>query len=442
MKTCTPHSVGAEAQRLAARSASFPGRSLDSSLFRAVRSSALAAAAVGIAAAQVGTNYCTPVANSTGVAAAISGSGSASVVLNNLVLASTGLPQSSAAYFLCSRTPGFVQNPGGSTGNLCLGSPIGRVVGGVITSSGTTGAVSVAADVHAMPQPSGAVVVLPGETWNFQCWYRDSVTGGGSTSNFSDGLEVLFAGGGGNPIPGMVPIPPGTFLMGSRLSTSGLPYLNEPNTQPVHQVTISYPFWMARYEVTQSEYEALIGPHPFAFPGATRPVERVTWDQARAYCTVLTAGQAANLPVGYEYRLPTEAEWEYACRAGTLTEFHTGAGLLCSQARIWASYHGTPLCGVAPNGGTLPVGSYPPNAFGLHDMHGNVMEWCLDTYSRYAAAPVTNPFFTGGPLYVLRGGGWRRNSPDCRSAKRFKGDLHTQTNDAGLRVVLAPILVP
>ncbi len=398
------------------------------------------AALLGVASAQVGTNYCTPAPNSTGATATISGSGSASVALNNLTLASANLPLNAAAYFVCSRDQGFVQNPGGSAGNLCLGGAIGRRVGGLIPNSGTTGMVSVLADLNAMPQPSGAVVVQAGETWNFQCWYRDAVAGGGSTSNFSDGLEVLFTGGGGgNPIPGMMPIPAGTFLMGSN-APSGPPYFG--SIGPVHQVTISYPFWMGQYEVTQAEYQALTGTNPSFFSGASRPVEQVTWLSARAYCAALTAQQAGNLPAGYEYRLPTEAEWEYACRAGTTTEFHYGAALFCNQARFWFSYHTNPPAYCGNSNGTVPVGSYAPNAFGLYDMHGNVLEWCLDSYASYSSAAVTDPFVTGGPDRVLRGGSWYDDSGVCRSAHRDSFDPGLTFSDFGFRVVLAPVLVP
>jgi hypothetical protein len=155
------------------------------------RAAALVLATGGLASAQVGTNFCTAAANSTGSAASISGSGSTYVTWNNLMLTSMGLPSNAAAFFLCSQTQGFVQNPGGSSGNLCAAGSIGRVVGGVIANSGATGTVNVTANLLAMPQPTGAVMVQPGETWNFQCWYRDSV-GGVATSNFSDGLEVLF----------------------------------------------------------------------------------------------------------------------------------------------------------------------------------------------------------------------------------------------------------
>ncbi len=400
------------------------------------------AVTLSVAGAQVGTNYCTPAPNSTGATASISGSGSASVTLNNLTLSVANLPQNAAVFFLCSRTQDFNQNFGGSAGNICLGAPIGRGVGGVITNSGATGMVSVLADLNALPQPSGAVVVQAGETWYFQCWYRDAVAGGGSTSNFSDGLEVLFSGGGGgNPIPGMVPIPAGTFLMGSN-AAGGPPYLGGSLEQPVHQVTISYPFWMGQHEVTQAEYQTLIGANPSFSPGPSRPVELVSWHDARAYCAALTAQQAANLPSGYEYRLPTEAEWEYACRAGTTTEFHYGPDLLCNQARFAFSYHTNPPASCVNPSGTAPVGSYVPNAFGLFDMHGNVCEWCLDSYAPYSSAAVTDPFVTGGPGRVLRGGSWSYASYQCRSAYRTNAGPGLANDNIGFRVVLAPVLVP
>jgi formylglycine-generating enzyme required for sulfatase activity len=394
----------------------------------------------GVASAQVGMNYCTSVPNSTGAPASISGSGSASVPANNLVLTASGLPQAAAAFFLCSRTQGFASNPGGSAGNLCLGNPIGRRVGGVTASSGSTGIVSVRADSTAMPQPGGTVIVTPGETWNFQCWYRDSVAGGAATSNFSDGLEVLFTGGG-NPIPGMTPIPAGMFSMGSNAASTA-PYHNGPAQQPVHLVTISAPFWIARHEVTQAQYQALTGTNPSLYTGASRPVERVTWAEARAYCAALTTQQAGNVPLGYEYRLPTEAEWEYACRAGTTTEFHYGTGLLCNEARFAYSFHSTPAASCGNPSSTVPVGTFAPNAFGLYDMHGNVWEWCLDSYAPYTAAAVTDPFVPGGSTPVCRGGSWLLFSSDCRSAFRLGYDAGLMHENLGFRVVLAPTLVP
>ena len=374
----TLHSLSSTAVPSAALRSSTvrPGATRTPPLGRVAWTLALTVLGASAALAQVGTSYCAPaVANSTGAPAVISGSGSAVVHLNNFVLTSSNLPHSAAGYFLSSRTQGFDMNHAGSTGTLCLGTRFGRLVGGVIASSGATGVVSVRADLAAMPQPTGAVVVLPGETWSFQCWYRDAV-GGVATSNFSDGLEVLFTAT--QVARGMVPIPAGTFLMGSNAPNSP-PYWNGFYNGPVHQVTISYSFWMGQHEVTQAEYQTLVGANPSSVAGTTRPVETVSWHQARAYCAALAVQQAANLPAGYEYRLPTEAEWEYACRAGTTTEFHYGPALFCDQARFLYSQHLNPpaSCGNPP--GTVPVGGYAPNAFGLYDLHGNVLEWCLDS---------------------------------------------------------------
>jgi hypothetical protein len=139
----------------------------------------------------LGTNYCTANPNSTGVAAEISATGSLVVVDNDVTLMASSLPPNAFSFFICSRNQGFSANPGGSAGNVCLGSPIGRGVGNMIVSSGPMGVVAIPANLTAMPQPLGAVAVLAGDTWNFQCWYRD-VVGGIPTSNFSDGLTLLF----------------------------------------------------------------------------------------------------------------------------------------------------------------------------------------------------------------------------------------------------------
>ena len=393
------------------------------------------------AAAQVGTSYCVARPNSTGLTASLAGSGSAVVSANNLVLTCSNLPPSAAAYFLCSRSHAFIALPSGSSGNLCLGSPIGRRVGGLVSSSGATGVVNALVDVTAMPQPNSSVAVLPGETWSFQCWYRDSLLGGtASTSNFSDGLDVLFTGAV-SQAPQMVSIPPGTFLMGSN-APAGPPYVGELTPDPVRQVTISYPFWMGRYEVTQAEFRAAVSSlhHPW-FIGDTRPAEFLSWEDARAYCAALNSQLAATIPTGYEYRLPTEAEWEYACRAGTTTEFNTGTALLCTDASVASSYHGAAGC-LGNSSETTPVGSYPPNAFGLYDMHGNVSEHCLDSYAPLSSAAVTDPFVTGGATRVIRGGGASSDAVYARSAIRFDANPSTDVFLAGFRLVLGPILVP
>jgi formylglycine-generating enzyme required for sulfatase activity len=252
---------------------------------------------------------------------------------------------------------------------------------------------------------------------------------------------LLTVGSGPSPLLNMVPIAPGTFTMGSTAGSS--------NEQPVRQVTLSAPFWMGKYEVTQAEYQSVVGSNPSFFQGAnapnapSRPVETVLWNSAVAYCQALTAIEqaAGRVPQGYQYRLPTEAEWEYCCRAGTTTEWNTGTSLSTSQANFASALaNGTYL-----DGQTAVVGSYAPNAFGLHDMHGNVWEWCLDSYAVYAPGPVTDPFVTGGPLRVIRGGSWYNyfiTAFYCRSAYRFSITPGNSFNNVGFRVVLAPVLVP
>jgi formylglycine-generating enzyme required for sulfatase activity len=240
--------------------------------------------------------------------------------------------------------------------------------------------------------------------------------------------------------PALVAIPAGTFQQGSN-APDGSPYFGEYDDPSVRQVTISYSFFMGATEVTQAQYQALMGTNPSLYVGPNNPVERVSWDDARAYCAALTTQQAAlgNVPAGYQFRLPTEAEWEYACRAGTTTEFNTGAALLCGDAKFGYSFHSNSSCG---SSSTVPVSSYAPNAWGLYDMHGNVWEWCLDSYAGYTAGPVTDPFVTGGPNRVFRGGFWYGNSYGCRSAIRGSSSPGSTDNGVGFRVVLAPVLVP
>jgi formylglycine-generating enzyme required for sulfatase activity len=277
---------------------------------------------------------------------------------------------------------------------------------------------------------------------------RSAYRTGSSTPGNNIGFRVVLGpvlsptGTGGPTAPaGFVTIQPGTFQMGSNAANAA-PYYNDSSTQPVHAVTLSYTYWMGATEVTQAQYQALMGTNPSGFPGANNPVEQVSWNNAVAYCAALTTQQAAlgNVPAGYQYRLPTEAEWEYACRAGTTTEFNTGAALFCNDAKFDYSYHSNSSCNYSSS--TVPVGSYAPNAWGLYDMHGNVWEWCLDSYASYTAGAVTDPFVTGGPNRVIRGGGWNVNSSFCRSAIRVSSIPGITDLSLGFRVVLAPVLVP
>ncbi|MBL8735615.1 MAG: formylglycine-generating enzyme family protein, partial [Planctomycetes bacterium] len=161
-----------------------------------------------------------------------------------------------------------------------------------------------------------------------------------------------------------------------------------------------------------------------------------------AYCDALTVLEAAagRLPPGYEYRLPTEAEWEYCCRAGTTTEYHYGSSLDCGQAMFQYSYFTSNFCG-----GPAPsvVGSYSPNAWGLHDMHGNIAEWCLDSWdgtANYPGGSVLDPYVTSGPNRVWRGGGFGSSTAGCRSASRNYSAPSAGGSLVGFRIVCAPVL--
>jgi formylglycine-generating enzyme required for sulfatase activity len=224
---------------------------------------------------------------------------------------------------------------------------------------------------------------------------------------------------------GFVAIQPGTFQMGDTIIS-----------EIVHSVTISYPFWISASEVSQSKYAAVMGLNPSRYIGSSLPVERVSWNDARAYCAALTAQQSAlgNLPAGYEYRLPTEAEWEYSCRAGTTTAYNVPSPLDCSKANVY-------VYGFYCVGQTGGFG-YAPNAWGLHRMHGNVSEWCLDSYAPYSASSITDPFVSGGSCRIFRGGGWNDEPYYCRSAIRDCDSPNSTSDNRGFRVVLGPIRVP
>ena len=210
-----------------------------------------------------------------------------------------------------------------------------------------------------------------------------------------------------NPNPARLAwIKPGTFTMGSPSTEKE----RRSNEGPQTQVILSRGFWMSKYEVTQEEYLAvMMGNNPSRFKeDLKRPVEQVSWNDATNYCGKLTAREKAvgRLPAGYVYRLPTEAEWEYACRAGTTTATAFGNSLSSAQANFNGNY---PYNGAAigPNiVGTTAVGSYAPNAWGLYDMHGNVYEWCADWSGTYPGGSVTDPKgAVTGSYRVDRGGG-------------------------------------
>jgi Uncharacterized conserved protein len=216
-----------------------------------------------------------------------------------------------------------------------------------------------------------------------------------------------------------VKIPAGEFMMGA---TNG-----QSDERPVHRVRISRSFEMGKYEVTHAQWEAVMGRLPTGFKGASLPVENVSWDDAQEFIEKLNARNDS-----YVYRLPTEAEWEYACRAGTTTTFAFGDRLNSKQANFYASKE-TFL------GRTTAVGSYQPNAWGLYDMHGNVWEWCQDWYDKdyYAQSPGVDPQGPeSGSFRVKRGGSWFANEQQPpRSAIRAHYSPENYMGDLGFRLV-------
>ena len=217
-------------------------------------------------------------------------------------------------------------------------------------------------------------------------------------------------------------IGPGSFAMGNA-------QVGEGDEKPVTEVSISRGFWLGRTEVTQAQWRAIMGKNPARFQGDELPVEAVSWHEAMEFCRKLTQRESAvgRLPSGYAYTLPTEAQWEYACRAGT-------AGNHAGDPERMAWY-------AANSGGTTkPVGQKEPNAWGLHDMHGNVWEWCLDWYGSYPGGSVTNPKGAASGIYrVMRGGSWNNSADYCRSSLRLRDEPVYRRNYLGLRVALSVI---
>ena len=215
-------------------------------------------------------------------------------------------------------------------------------------------------------------------------------------------------------------IPKGKFQMGSPGSEEG----RDPDEGPQHEVSISRDFYMGICAVTQEQYEAVMGTIPSRFTGPTLPVEKVSWDAANRFC------QRLSRKTGRTVRLPTEAEWEYACRAGSSTRFCFGDddGRLGDHAWYFANSEGA----------THPVGQKTPNAWGLCDMHGNVWEWCSDWYAgSYAGADTVGPQGSAsGSGRVLRGGSWYSNPQYCRSARRNRGAPGLRGLSVGFRVVV------
>jgi formylglycine-generating enzyme required for sulfatase activity len=240
----------------------------------------------------------------------------------------------------------------------------------------------------------------------------------------------------------MVKIPAGSFLMGSPE--------NEPerfdDEGPQHEVKLGA-FWMAQTPITQAQWLVVAGwpklerdlkPGPSKFKGPNRPVERVSWLDAQEFCRRLSQR------TGQSYGLPSEAQWEYACRAGSTTPFCFGATLTTELA----NYHGNFVYQNGPKGTyreqTCEVASFAANGWGLHDMHGNVWEWCADHWhDSYHLAPCDDqpwliPAAAADAQKLLRGGSWIGDPGDCRSAYRSHDEAISAADDVGFRVVCLP----
>ena len=228
----------------------------------------------------------------------------------------------------------------------------------------------------------------------------------------------------------MIPIPKGTFTMGSPNGESG----RVSNEGPLTAVTISNMFSLGKTEVTQSQWEALMRNNPSNWTGPNLPVEQVSWEDAMAFCEVLTLREreVGRLLEGYVYTLPTEAQWEYACRAGTTTRFSFGDS--DSDLGDYGWYF--------RNSGhqTHPVGKKLANPWGLHDMHGNVEEWCRDWAGNYPGGTITDPAGAdSNSVRVFRGGSWGDYAGHCRSADRGWNGPDATSSSYGFRVALVQV---
>jgi len=240
-------------------------------------------------------------------------------------------------------------------------------------------------------------------------------------------------------------IPAGSFLMGSPKTEKGW-----SDKEGLVTVAITHGFFMGKHEVTQGEYLAVIGNNPsFYTDNINLPVERVSYWDAMKYCETLTANERRlkRLPDGWHYRLPTEAEWEYACRAGGRTAFHYGDELRSGMANFDGRYEHSANTGTITNQNgvfldhTTPVGTYKPNAWGLYDMHGNVSEWVYDRFrgQRFLNNEHVNPLGTDDKelLSATRGGNYKEGGRQLRCAQLSDGRADYRISYFGFRVVLS-----
>ena len=221
---------------------------------------------------------------------------------------------------------------------------------------------------------------------------------------------------------------PGTFQMGSPEDEK-----DREDNETLHEVTLTQGFYLGKYEVTQEQWEKVLAMNPskyghsYAHHKTNLPVEKVSWDDAMGFCKELTQREkaAGRLPEGWSYTLPTEAQWEYACRAGTKTAYSFGDTITLKQANYGVEFH------------TRPVGSYPSAPWGFHDLHGNVWEWCSDWWGDYPNGSASDPVGpSDGSERVHRGGSWSLIGRNLRSADRGRSTPGTRVYDLGFRLSL------
>ena len=208
--------------------------------------------------------------------------------------------------------------------------------------------------------------------------------------------------------------------------------------EKLHRVTLTRDFWIGKFPVTQEEYEALMGHNPSHFKRGRYPVESVSWDDARAFCERLNRRYSRVLPRNYQFDLPTEAQWEYACRSGIRTALNSGKKL---TSRMHSCFNLDEVAWYCENANGRPhtVGRKQPNANGLFDMHGNVGEWCRDWHGFYRSDETDPVGPASGSGRVYRGGSWYDNAGRCRSAYRSYASQGHRSFDVGFRIALVPI---
>ena len=232
----------------------------------------------------------------------------------------------------------------------------------------------------------------------------------------------------------MVTCPAGSFTMGSPTDEIG-----RMTSENLHTVILSEPFAIGKYEVTQAQYKSITGKNPSQFTGKSKPVEKVSWSDAKEFCEKLNSEYSSSLPEGYKFDLPTGAQWEYACRAGTTTTLNSGNNLTSTTGEC-PNLNEVAWYGCFPTETTHPVGKKMPNQWGIYDMHGNVWEWCRDWYEDSPTYSVIDP--TGpskGSCRIIRGGSWRSNPWLCRAAYRSAdANPNFRNPDIGFRLALVP----